>query len=296
VDNLCHTLVGAACGEAGLKRRTALGTMTLVIAANLPDIDVLVFATAVPSVAFRRGWTHGVLAQVLLPVALAALVAAVGKRRGARFLPLLMLSYVGVLSHVALDLLNNYGVRFLMPFSRRWFYGDAVFIVDVWIWLILGVGIGRSIHRRNSRAARWALTIATIYVLAMVISARIARGIVADEWRRAHGAEARALMVGPMFLTPLNRVIIVDAGDRYVTGQFRFPRRVEFDPRSIPTHDDHPAVRSATATDRRVRAVLTWARFPYFEVERVGERTVVRLRDVRFGPRVGAVTADVLTP
>src|SRR6185295_11108606 len=53
VDNLCHTLVGAALGEAGLKRRTAFGDATLMIASNLPDMDVLVFATGTPSVAFR---------------------------------------------------------------------------------------------------------------------------------------------------------------------------------------------------------------------------------------------------
>ncbi len=45
MDNLCHTLVGAAIGEAGLKIRTRFGNPALMIAANLPDLDVLVFAT-----------------------------------------------------------------------------------------------------------------------------------------------------------------------------------------------------------------------------------------------------------
>src|SRR5690349_11617106 len=65
MDNVCHTLVGAALGEAGLKRGTRLGLVTLMIASNLPDLDVLVFLTSTPSVAFRRGWTHGVLAQAV---------------------------------------------------------------------------------------------------------------------------------------------------------------------------------------------------------------------------------------
>src|SRR5688572_20546197 len=39
MDNVCHTLVGAALGEAGLKQRTRYGNVTLMIAANLPDID-----------------------------------------------------------------------------------------------------------------------------------------------------------------------------------------------------------------------------------------------------------------
>ena len=82
MDNLCHTLVGAALGEAGLKRRTGFGSGTLMIASNLPDIDVLVFATGIPPVAFRRGWTHGVLADVLLPVVLTGAVMLIARRRG----------------------------------------------------------------------------------------------------------------------------------------------------------------------------------------------------------------------
>ncbi len=80
MDNVCHTLVGAALGEAGLKHRTRFGLATLMVASNLPDVDVLVFATSTPSVAFRRGWTHGVLADALLPALLTAAVVLVASR------------------------------------------------------------------------------------------------------------------------------------------------------------------------------------------------------------------------
>ena len=171
MDNLCHTLVGAAFGEAGLKRRTRFGNATLMIASNLPDVDVLAFATGTPSVALRRGWTHGILAQLCLPILLTAIVLAVARGRpGAtrstsqgvtddppiRARELLMLSYVGVITHVLMDLLNNYGVRLLMPFERRWFYGDVLFIIDPWLWLVLGAGIwvGRRHLHRNGHARR----------------------------------------------------------------------------------------------------------------------------------------------
>ena len=72
MDNLCHTLAGAALGEAGLKSRTTRAMATLMIASNLPDIDVGVFATDTLAMSFRRGWTHGVLAMVALPAALAS--------------------------------------------------------------------------------------------------------------------------------------------------------------------------------------------------------------------------------
>jgi hypothetical protein len=81
-----HSLAGAALGEAGLKRRAGLGLAALIIGANLPDVDVI----AIPfreSLAFRRGWTHGPLAVLVLPVLLTlALVGWVRlqTRRGRR--------------------------------------------------------------------------------------------------------------------------------------------------------------------------------------------------------------------
>jgi inner membrane protein len=55
--------------------------------------------------------------------------------------PILAAAITGVLSHPFLDWLNNYGVRLLMPFEDRWFYGDALFIVDPWLWLYLAAGV-----------------------------------------------------------------------------------------------------------------------------------------------------------
>ena len=126
MDNLCHTLAGAALGKAGLADRTPYGMVTLMVAANLPDVDVAVFFTDILPVSFRRGWTHGVLAQVTLPIVLAVIVWAIGRWRPApgrgqpALGPLLVLCYVGLYSHIFMDWLNSYGVRVLMPFSERW--------------------------------------------------------------------------------------------------------------------------------------------------------------------------------
>src|SRR5262245_55750682 len=84
MDNLCHTLTGAALAEAGLKHHTRFASAALMIAANLPDVDVLAFATGTPPVALRRGWTHGVLAQALLPVFLTAVFVALDRWRPPR--------------------------------------------------------------------------------------------------------------------------------------------------------------------------------------------------------------------
>jgi inner membrane protein len=299
VDNICHTLTGLALGEAGLKRRAPLANATLMIAANIPDIDVLVFATDVPSVAFRRGWTHGILAQVALPLVLASVMYAIARRRNAAlrqadFAWILLLSQIGVLSHVGLDWLNNYGVRLLMPLSPQWFYGDSVFIIDIWLWAMLGIGAWVARKRATTRPAQMALVMAVAYIAVLVVSAREARQQVIDAWRERQGRLPVALMVGPQPVTPIERIIILDDGDEYVTGTFRWDRRdVMFDAQRIAKNDTHPAVRAAVAQDPRFPAVLIWARFPYYEIESTPAGAVVTLRDLRFGERVGGVRAVV---
>ncbi|MCP3162789.1 metal-dependent hydrolase [Myxococcus qinghaiensis] len=165
MDNLAHSLVGAWMAEAGLKRYTPLATATLVIGANLPDVDAVVtFAGSDASLYWRRGWTHGVLALSLWPFVLTGLMLLwdrfVRRRRHpelapARAGPLLLLSTVSVLSHPALDWLNTYGVRLLMPFDGTWFYGDALFIVDPWVWLLAGAAVIMADARTRKSAAGW---------------------------------------------------------------------------------------------------------------------------------------------
>lgn len=283
MDNICHTLTGAALAQAGLNRTTGLAGATLMIASNIPDVDVLVFATDVPSVAFRRGWTHGGLAQALLAIGLASAVYAIGRRRkeDVRFRALLLLSFLGIVGHVFMDYLNNYGIRPLMPFAGRWFYGDAVFISDIWLWILFGAAAYHGLNDRI-RLARLAIAIAVLYMAAMLVSARAARTYVETTWAAEYDAAPRALMVGPLPITPFTRSVIVDAGDHYRTGRFTWmPKRLILFPEVTPKHDTHPAVARARE-DPRVRGILVWARFPFWRIEERAGETRVTLRDMRF--------------
>jgi inner membrane protein len=305
VDNVCHTLVGAAIGESGLKRRTRYSQATLMIASNLPDLDVLVFLTETSGLSFRRGWTHGIAAQLLLPIALTGVVWTLGRYRhrrgGADGRPvhagwLLLLSYIGVYTHVFLDYLNNYGIRLLAPLDWRWAYGDAVFIVDPWLWLTLGGGIWAARRLKRTQMARAAVVLAAFYMGAMLVSARAARGIVADVWHEARGIEPRNLMVGPIPVTPFTRTVIVDAGDRYEVGTFRWwpEAAVSFETEALPKSDTDPLVGAAREQSLAIREFLVWARFPFWTLEAAEGGTRVTVGDVRFMTRAARFTASTI--
>jgi len=300
MDNVCHTLVGAAMAHAGLKRLTPYATGTLMLAANISDVDVLVFVTGESPVAFRRGWTHGVVGQALLPIGLTLLVMAWARWRRptepVRPGWLLALSYLALYSHLFLDFLNNYGVRLLAPVEWRWFYGDAVYIVDPWLWLVLGAGVWVARRKQTPQPAVMALGAATGYVVVMLAAAVITREAVIREWRAERGYDPSALMVGPMPVTPFSRAVIIDAGDHYETGVYRlWSPRLQLDAARIPKNDRAPELAAARAAPA-VRSFLVWSRFPFWQVRRTDHGAEVTVRDVRFPFGGGTFRARVVVP
>jgi inner membrane protein len=298
MDPVCHTLAGAALGEAGLKQRTSLGMATLLLAANVPDVDVLVYATDALHVHVRRGWTHGPLGLAVLPLLLVGVMLGwdrlVRQRRAhapppASAAGLALLAYVGALSHPVLDFLNSYGIRLLMPFSERWFYGDALYIVDPWMYVLLGGAVlgarwqARRGAARPQRVARIGLGLAAIYVALMLASNLVARATVRAGLERAGLPADTRFMVTPVAANPFTREVLIDAGDRYEKGFLWFEPRPHFRPAgySIRTNHEDPAARAAAATTRG-QQYLGWSRFPFFIVERFGGQTRVHVNDARY--------------
>lgn len=309
MDNLCHTLVGAALAESGLKDRTRLGTATLLIGANLPDIDVL----SIPfgrSLSFRRGDTHGLLALVVLPFVLAGCMLAwdrLGRRRDparapASFRALLLLAAISIATHPVLDWMNTYGMRWLMPFNGNWTYGDALFIVDPWMWLALGAGVLWSRRRRRIqgaarawalRPARALLSLTTAYVAVMVLSTMAARRVTSRELA-SRGVAPTYLMVDPLPGNPLPRRVVYRSGGAYHRTDFAWRRRphvgAAVDSIVIAAADPLAQAAAASAAGREF---LRWARLPFYVVDRRASPPVVTIADARYASRGGASWASV---
>jgi inner membrane protein len=306
MDPVTHTLVGASLAESGLKRRTALGMATLLIAANLPDVDIAsYFWGNETALWFRRGVTHGVLAIVLFPLVLTGAVIlwdrTVRRRKGR--VPerrvfgwqILLLSYIGVASHPLLDFLNVYGMRWLMPFSDKWYYGDTLFIVDPWVWAVLVSGIvmakkqgAGSVERgagSGSTKRNWtviALSVMATYVILMAAANVAGRAIVVRR-AAADAIEVERTMVGPVPFNPFARQVVVEDAEVYRFGALRWFGRPMFvwEPYTLDRLPDHPAV-AAAIRGPRPRKFMSWARFPYFEVESSGSTYTVHIGDARY--------------
>ncbi len=173
MDNLTHSLVGLGVAKAGLERLSPGATALCIVAANAPDADVVttIWGRWV-YLHHHRGITHSIVGVIvlalLLPLIFYGAERIVARIRGtpARFKlkGLMIASLVATATHPLMDWTNNYGVRPFLPWSSRWFYGDLVFIIDPWFWLVLGGACFLLTARGWWRTGLWALlALATTY-------------------------------------------------------------------------------------------------------------------------------------
>jgi inner membrane protein len=189
MDNVTHALAGLLLADITVRllerrqatpaespdspvkpvvRRTA--AVLGVVAAEFPDLDIVYSGPVLGMgklgyLLHHRGHTHTLLLALVAGVVLWALtllfVRAVrdGPARGA----MLGLALAGTLSHVVLDFTNSYGVHPFWPLENGWFYGDAVFIVEPWLWVL---AIPPLLVGQRSRVGRVLLALGLVAILA----------------------------------------------------------------------------------------------------------------------------------
>ncbi len=282
MDNLTHSLVGALLGQAGLKKKTGLAMPALIIGANLPDVDAACFfwLEGTEHLGFRRGITHGPPALILLPLILAGLLWGFDRwqtKRGKRpekrlpvsFKWLYILSFIGCLTHPALDWLNVYGIRLLEPFSSVWSYGDTLFIIDVWLWLLMGFATWFSLRREKKggdwiKPARVAIAVSLAYI---GLNAGITASSESNPPEAPTGADT--VIANPLPLAFWQREVITGGNGLYAQDGVTLP--------GIPIDRcDFTELRSKNSD---LDAFLFWSRTPLIEPREDG---TFALRDARF--------------
>jgi inner membrane protein len=189
MDNVTHSLAGLLLAESALRLRAqrsgvepspryrVVAALSSMVAANLPDADLFYTGVGADRLVYllhHRGHTH------TLPIAVvgAALLWAIAwliwrwharaapPREDARWLFGLLL--VSTLSHLVLDWTNSYGVHPFWPFDNRWRYGDAVFIVEPWFWVVAVPTLFLASTRRVARGL-----LALVLLLGLVLAWRV---------------------------------------------------------------------------------------------------------------------------
>jgi len=181
MDNLTHSLVGLTAAKAGLEKLSPGATALCLLAANAPDSDIIVlaFGDRWDFLQHHRGITHSIVGVIALAILLPLIFYSVdrlwsrfrNRPPATKLKGLLLASFIVSATHPLLDWTNNYGIRLLLPWSPKWSYGDLVFIIDPYMWLILGGAAFLLTARTRFLKLMWA-AIAAVLTFLVVASPR----------------------------------------------------------------------------------------------------------------------------
>ena len=300
MDNLTHTAVGLFLCRAGLTNWTPRATAIVLLAANIPDIDIVSAAGgSLTYLHYHRHITHALVALPVMALLAVLLVRLIGRKpvhwRGA-----LLAASIAVASHLLLDWTNIYGIRLLLPFSSRWLRLDLTSVVDLWIWSvallsILGPLIGRLVAseitsgtarlRSHGRGFAWfALAFIVLYNGGRWVLH--ARAVATLESRLYQDAEPIRVAALPNPANPFRWGGLVETRDFWAVTEVDWNR--EFDPtRATVFHkpEPDPAMEAARAT-RAFQEFLIFSQFPLWRVSPVPQpenARLVQIFDLRFG-------------
>ncbi len=303
--------------RAGFTRRTALATVTMVLAAEAADIDMVAyFGGSSFGFAHHRGFTHTVWGVPVVAALVVALVYA-GHKYYRKWRPpdphrpagdaapleprwrlLFGLACLAGYSHLLLDFTNNYGIRPFWPIWNRWFSWDIVFIVEP---VMLGFLIGGLLlpalfglvnqeigaHPKGPKGRGGA--IAALVLIALLWGFRDyehRRAVAALDSVLYHGREPIRVAAFPYYTNPFRWHGVVETEQTFETVQVNsLTPEVSPQGRELTYYkpQESEALKAARATYLG-RAYVDWSRFLVNEVERRENPAeyVVRFRDLRF--------------
>jgi inner membrane protein len=242
VDNLTHTLTGLMLSRAGLDRWCPRAPALLVLAANVPDIDVVTALTggSISYLEHHRGPTHSLALAPVMAALVVAMVGAAARGRNMAWVRAWVASTAGVMSHLLMDWTNIYGVRLLWPLDRSWLRLDITPVVDLWIWTLLAVmaiwpALARLVSAEIGARSQAGRGIAWFALLALG-SYEFGRGLLHQravdtlESRIYEGRAPLRTAAMPSFVNPLRWTGLVEVDHGYLVLAVDLAR--EFDPDS----------------------------------------------------------------
>lgn len=306
-------------GRAGLNRKTALATLTLTLAAEAPDLDVVSrFGGRAFGFAHHRGFTHSLLGVPLDAIAVVGFVYLIWQIRGRKTkdpkLPprwglLFFYACLAGLSHILLDFTNNYGVRPFWPFSERWYSWDIVFIVEPVMLALLILGllipllfsvIDKDIGARTrGPRGRMAATLALVGVVLMwgLRDYEHRRAISALQAQTFSGADPLRVSAYPTWIDPFHWYGVVETPAFFALAPVD-SLAPEVDPEGRMQIRYKPEETPITLAAKRSyigRVFLDWAQYPVTETEVMDDSAggyIVHFQDLRYLEIPNAVRGD----
>ena len=301
MDNLTHSLTGLMLARAGLNRLCPQSTAALVLASNIPDLDIVYsMAGSLVYLDYHRHWTHGLaFAPVVALAPLGILWFAsrwVKAWQAGGWVRCYLLSILAIVGHILFDSANSYSVRLGLPFTGEWFSADIFFVVDAVVLFILltaiaaqGVSglVSGEIGAKRSGGAGWArFALVAILAYAGFRATLHGRALEMLSSRNYAQGSARRVAAWPSALSPYSWTGFVETDEAWLLYDMNLNR--EFDAESATVAfkpAPHPALTAAWESAEG-KTYRNFARFAFWRVLPAPEQEgamAVEANDLRFG-------------
>ncbi|HXN64309.1 MAG TPA: metal-dependent hydrolase [Candidatus Acidoferrales bacterium] len=300
MDPVTHALASLTLGKAGLARATRLAMPMLVVAGVAGDADWLsVYSGPAAFLRWHRTATDSLVGAAAIAIIVAGIFTLFARGRPdppVSFPRALLVSGIAAYVHVLLDWTNSYGVYLLWPFRQTWYAGDLLPPVDIWLLGVLVIGLAvpwvfrLATEEIGARAKRPGFSYAATPVLIIAV---LYAGWRWEQHRRAltllrtplfHGEVVLGAGAFPGATSLFTWSGVVDTQNTLDTVQVGLLFQNEFDPlnaRVLYKPEPSPELAAARAT-QTAATFLSFARFPWAEVEKSSTGSRVVITDLRF--------------
>jgi len=316
LDPVTHLLTGACMGRSGFNRKTALATVTMVLAAEAADLDVLwEIKGSIAGLQHHRGITHSFVGVPFVAAAVLGFVYLIHRIRNRkqstktdpaapRSSPPLRWGYLyfcavlAALSHLLLDYTTAYGIRLFEPFSYRWYSSDIVFIVEPLMLLALVAGlavpallglVNQEIGARSKTPRGRTGAIAALVCVVLIWGVRDYQhrhALTAMNSFLYHGAEPKRLAAYPYMINPFRWHGVVETTDFFETVPVNsLAPEVDSEAGIMYYKPEETDVTRAAKASYLGRVYLDWAVFPYVRQEKLEDDPggyLVEFQDLRY--------------
>ncbi len=300
--------------RSGFNRKTALATVTMVLAADAADIDIVWgLKGSIAGLQHHRGITHSFVGVPFMAAATLGVVYLLHRlrqrRRRTMSKPtaggppirwgfLYFCALLAALSHLLLDYTTAYGIRLFEPFNFRWYSWDIVSIIEPlmlialaaalvlpWFLGLISAEIGERRKQPRGRAAAVAALLG-IVVIWGVRDYQHRRAVSAMNSFLYHGAEPTRVAAYPYMIDPFRWHGVVETADFFETipVNSRAPQ-VEDQEGILYYKPQGTSVLTAAKASYLGRVYLDWAVFPYEYEQKLEDpagAVLVNFQDLRY--------------
>lgn len=262
-DNLTHSLFGYFLGILLIRKlkfnNPKKAMIAIIVAANIPDIDsVIRFFSAGFYLVHHRQLSHSVIGIVVLAIILAAVFA---KFKKAEFNKYFIISLVGTIAHVFLDVITSWGTQIFYPFNNTRYEFSLIPIVDIYV---LAIFIGGLAFIHLKPVEREKIAKATLFIFFVFLLLKSGLKIYAD-----HAVENlngyKDVEVMPSFTSPFQWRAIINEPDMYIINDFDIST-IGYGEFFFYPKDPNPLIERSKDT-LVVRQFQEFSLFPYAKVE-----------------------------